>query len=123
MWTFYKKALEDEVLAHYFIDELGDDLEDEEWVEHVELLCDFWLERICGKDTYYGNFIGAHAKMPLISVEDLHRWFDLFESTADEVYAPKTAELLKKKVMVLVKQFIGAKNKTELVSSKIFKYS
>jgi hemoglobin len=122
MWEFYRRALDDEMLAPFFLDELGDDLADEEWVEHVELLCDFWLAVICGEDTYFGNFIGAHAKMPLINKEELEHWFELFEQTADDIYAPELAKTLKKKVLVLVKQFIGAKMKTELVSSNIFLY-
>lgn len=123
MWRFYAAALDDAMLAPYFLDELGEDLGDEAWVEHVELLCDFWLAKVCGEATYDGNFIGAHTKMPLIRKAQLERWFELFEEVVDALYAPDVAQLFKKKVRVLVKQFMNAKMKTELVSSHIFKYS
>lgn len=111
MTVFYEKAVEDDVLAPFFIDELGDDLEDEEWVEHVELLADFWLAILLGEDTYYGNFIGAHAKMPHIKKETYDRWLELFVVTADEVYTPDVATIFKKKGKQLVQQFLHTDKK------------
>lgn len=111
MTSFYEKAIQDEELAPFFIDELGDDLAEEEWVEHIELLADFWLAEILGEDTYYGNFIGAHVKMPRIRKESLANWVELFTQTADEVYLPEVAEPLKKKGRQLAKQFMSSKKK------------
>ena len=34
MTSFYDRVIEDEVLAPYFTGELGDDLAEEDWVEH-----------------------------------------------------------------------------------------
>lgn len=107
MSTFYQKVAKDDILAPYFFEELGDDLNDSEWVEHVELLADFWMAHILGKDTYYGNFIGAHAKMRHIKKEAYGRWLKLFEQTADEIYTPDTADRFKKKAQEFVKQFLS----------------
>lgn len=109
MGTFYAKAIEDEMLSPFFINELGEDLDDEEWVEHIDLLADFWLMQLNGEDTYYGNFVGAHVKMPRIQEETVMRWLELFSLTADEVYTVETAERFKKKGLQLTKQFLTSK--------------
>ncbi len=111
MTSFYEKAIHDDELAHFFRDEIGDDLSDEEWIEHIELLADFWLAKMLGEDTYYGNFVGAHVKMPHIKRESYARWLELFSQTADEVYMPETAERFKKKAIELVKEFFTSTKK------------
>lgn len=106
MTSFYEKTVQDGVLGPLFTDELGDDLADEAWVEHVELLADFWLAQLLGEDTYYGDFIGAHAKMPHIKRENYALWLKLFSAAADEVYAPDVAAVFKKKAKQFVSQFL-----------------
>jgi hemoglobin len=111
MTLFYEKALLDEGLAPFFIDEISDDLDDEEWVHHIELLADFWLAKILKEKTYYGNFIGAHMKMPHIKPEHFTRWVEIFSQTSDEVYTPEIAELFKKKGLQFSKQFKSSNKK------------
>jgi len=111
MTSFYEKAIEDKDLAPFFIHEIGDDITSEDWTEHIELLADFWLAKLLGENTYYGNFVGAHVKMPHIKRESFARWLELFSQAADEVYAPETAELFKKKAVELVKEFFTSKKK------------
>ncbi len=111
MTLFYEKSIADEEIGPYFIHELGDDLTSEEWIDHIELLADFWLAKILGEDTYYGNFIGAHVKMPPIKKESFIRWVELFSLTADEVYIPDIAEVFKKKGIQFSQQFINSKLK------------
>jgi len=111
MTSFYQKAIADDLLGFYFIHELGDDIKSEEWLDHIELLADFWLAKILGEDTYYGNFVGAHVKMPLIKKESFARWLDLFSQTADEVYSPEVADVFKKKGAQFVKEFFTSKKK------------
>lgn len=116
MGKFYAKAIEDDMLAPFFLDELGDDLEDEEWVDHIELLADFWLAKILGHDTYFGNYVGAHVKMPHLQRATFDRWFELFGATADEVYTPEVAKNFKKQAMQLMKHFFASDKKEQLVS-------
>ena len=111
MTSFYEKAIDDQELSPFFIDEIGHDITSEDWIEHIELLADFWLAKLLGEDTYYGNFVGAHVKMPHIKRESFARWLELFSQTADEVYAPDTAELFKKKAIELVKEFFTSTKK------------
>lgn len=111
MTSFYEKAMLDPDLGPYFINELGDDIANKEWVDHIELLADFWLAKILGEDTYYGSFIGAHVKMPTIHKETFTRWEDLFSVAADEVYTADIAQLFKKKALQFSKQFQSSKKK------------
>ena len=111
MTTFYEKALEDEVLSPFFIDEISDDITDEDWDHHIELLADFWLAKMLGEDTYYGNFVGAHVKMPHLKRETFERWLELFSATADEVYAPEIAMKFKKKGKQFSQEFLHTQKK------------
>lgn len=111
MTLFYEKAIQHQELGPFFMNELGDDLKDEEWIEHIELLADFWLAKMLGEDTYYGNFVGAHVKMPHIKQKNFSQWVELFSETADEVYEPNIAELFKKKGLQFSKQFMTSKKK------------
>jgi len=107
MTSFYKKAIKDEILGPYFIHELGDDIRSEEWVEHIDLLADFWLAKMLGEKTYKGNFIGAHIKLPQISRESFDSWLKLFSLSVDEVFVPEIAEVFKKKATLFSLQFIN----------------
>ncbi len=107
MTLFYDKAIKDTILGPYFIHELGDDMQSEEWVEHIDLLADFWLAKMLGEKTYKGNFIGAHIKLPQISRESFDSWLKLFSLSVDEVYAPDIAEAFKKKATLFSLQFIN----------------
>ena len=109
MTIFYEKTMLDKELAPYFTNELGDDINNEDWQEHIELLADFWLAKILGEKTYIGNFIGAHIRVPHITKESFTIWLSLFSSTADEVYTPEIAQLFKKKGRQLATQFMNDK--------------
>ncbi|MCO4845267.1 MAG: group III truncated hemoglobin [Sulfurovum sp.] len=111
MTSFYERAIHDQELGPFFMDELGDDITSEDWIEHIELLADFWLAKLLGKNTYYGNFVGAHVKMPHLKRETFTRWLELFSTTADEVYVPEIAEVFKKKGEQFSKQFLTTKKK------------
>lgn len=106
MTSFYEKAIDDKVLGPFFIHELGDDITNEDWVEHIELLADFWLAQLLGENTYRGNFVGAHIKVAHISKESFVSWIKLFSMTADEVYTQEIAERFKEKGKTLAEKFI-----------------
>ncbi|MEN8303063.1 MAG: group III truncated hemoglobin [Campylobacterota bacterium] len=111
MTIFYEKAILDEEIGPFFTNELGDDLTSEDWVEHIELLADFWLAKLLGEDTYIGNFIGAHIKLPHIRRESFARWIELFSVTSDEVYTPELSKLFKKKGVEFSKEFMSTRLK------------
>jgi len=111
MRLFYEKAIKDASIGPFFVHELGDDLDEEDWVEHIELLADFWLAKMLGENTYYGNFIGAHVKLPRINEEHFAVWVELFSQTADEVYTQELATAFKKKGLMFSKQFLTTDKK------------
>lgn len=106
MTNFYEKALLHEELAPFFVVELGDDIESKEWVEHIELLADFWLAKLLDEPTYGGNFIGAHLNVPSIKRESFAHWIELFSVSVDEVYVPSIANEFKKQGREMSKEFI-----------------
>jgi len=108
MTTFYKKAIVDEEIGPFFTNELGHDLTSEDWIDHIDLLADFWLAKLLGEDTYIGNFIGAHIKLPHIRRESFTRWIELFSATADEIYTTELSKLFKKKGVQFSKEFMSS---------------
>jgi len=119
MTLFYENAILNEELGPFFTHELGDDIKDEDWLEHIDLLADFWLAELLGEKTYVGNFIGAHIKLPHIKNELFAVWIKLFSDAADSVYTPDIAQLFKERGRELSQQFIRNKPKP-LTSSAIF---
>ncbi|MDA7816861.1 group III truncated hemoglobin [Sulfurimonas sp.] len=111
MTSFYEKSIKDTELGPYFTHELGDDITDQDWIDHIELLADFWLAKILGEDTYYGNFVGAHVKMPRIKESSFIQWLHLFSETTDEVYTPDVAKIFKKRAGQLMQEFKTSKKK------------
>lgn len=106
MTLFYQKAISDNHLGPFFIHQLGDDITNEDWTEHIELLADFWLAELLGEKTYKGNIYGAHIKVPHIKRESFATWIKLFSASADEVYVAHIATTFKQKGIALSREFI-----------------
>ena len=68
MTLFYQKTLYNKELAPFFVVEVGDDINYKDWVEHIELLADFWLAHLLNEKTYGVNFVGTHVNIPLNSL-------------------------------------------------------
>jgi len=107
MTVFYQKAILDEELSPFFIDELGDDVTSEEWEEHIELLADFWRAVLLNEGPYWGNASGAHFSMTGLKRETFMQWIKLFSATADEVYVPEISDQFKEKGVLLSEQFMA----------------
>ena len=106
MTSFYVKIIADEQLAHFFTNELGDNIKNEDWVEHIELLTEFWLAKLLGEHTYEGNVFGMRTRVQHIKRESFVRWMELFSVTLDEVYVEDVAHGFKEEAALLSKQFI-----------------
>jgi len=120
MTLFYENAILHEELGPFFTDELGDDINDDEWIDHIDLLANFWLAQLLHEKTYVGNFIGAHIKLPHIKNELFAVWVKLFSSAADSVYEPEIASLFKEKGRELSQQFIR-NNKNHSLKERYFR--
>ena len=106
MTLFYKRAIADKELGPFFVHQLGNDITHEDWIEHIELLADFWLAELLGEKTYKGNIYGAHIKVPHINRESFSKWIQLFSASADEVYISDISDRLKKKGIFFSEEFI-----------------
>lgn len=106
MTSFYIKVIDDEMLAHFFTNELGDDINNEDWTEHIELLGEFWLAKLLGEKTYEGNVFGMHTRVQHISRESFVRWMELFTVSLDEVYVPDVANSFRDRAKLFSEQFI-----------------
>ncbi|MDQ7044779.1 MAG: group III truncated hemoglobin [Sulfurimonas sp.] len=106
MRSFYIRTLHDKELGPYFINELGNDINNEEWQAHIELLADFWLAELLGEKTYKGNIYGAHIKVPHINRASFVNWLELFSLSLDEVYTPDISNIFIEKARLLSKDFI-----------------
>jgi len=107
MTSFYVKVIDDKVLAHFFTNELGDDITNKDWTDHIDLLADFWLAKLLGEKTYEGNVFGMHTRVPGIKRESFTRWMELFSVSVDEVYVPKLSKVFKHRAGDFSKQFIS----------------
>jgi hemoglobin len=106
MTLFYTKAMDNEELGPFFIHELGSDITSEDWVEHIELLADFWLAKMLGHNTYKGNIAGGHIKVPYIKRETFAIWLELFGESTDDVYTKEISNAFKKKGREFSEQFM-----------------
>ena len=107
MTSFYEKVISDKDIGPFFINELGDDITSEDWIEHVELLADFWLAVLLNEGPYWGNPSGAHFGIAHIKRESFMRWIELFSETADEVYIPEISTRFKKEGMLFSEKFMN----------------
>ena len=82
--AFYAKAIQDEVIDHFFEDVLGDN-----WPEHIEKIEGFWVSILLGKQSYSGNPMTVHydlnKKYPMTHLH-FDRWLMLWESTVNELF-------------------------------------
>ena len=103
---FYTKILKDEIVGPFFIEKLGDDLNNEHWVPHIELLTDFWASIALGDPTYRGNPFGPHVNIANISRVAFSRWLELFSQTLDIIYIPQIADQFKQRSTVIAGNFM-----------------
>ena len=103
---FYTKILQDEIVGPFFIEKLGDDLKNEKWVPHIELLTNFWASIALGDPTYRGNPFAPHLDIADISTVAFRRWLELFAQTLDTIYEPQIAEQFKQRSTVIAGNFM-----------------
>ena len=106
MVQFYKKALNDDTLGDFFVIELGADMANEEWQEHIELLVNFWATLFLDEERYKGDPYGPHFSIIGLKKEDFDKWMENFSQTADEIYIPEVSKKLKEKALIFAKEFV-----------------
>lgn len=104
--TFYAHVLKDTLLAPFFMEKLGDDLQSKAWEEHLQLLTEFWRFVALGYDTYNGNPLQPHFHIEGLSREAFTGWLNLFHQTVDSLYTPSAGEFFKQKSTDIAENFM-----------------
>ena len=103
---FYHQAMKDDQIGHFFVLELGDDIENEDWEEHIGRLVDFWATLLLDEDLYFSDPYGPHFSITDLKGEDFKRWIEVFSKTADEVYVPEISKIFKDEGIAYSKDFM-----------------
>ena len=103
---FYRKILKDDLVAPFFVAKLGDDMKNEYWKPHLEILINFWSSMTLGEGTYTGNPFAPHTQLGALTREVFEQWLELFFKTLDEVYAPHIGNIFKERSMAIAGNFM-----------------
>jgi len=104
--TFYVKILKDDIVGPFFIAKLGDDMSNEHWVPHLDLLVNFWASIALGETDYRGNPFQPHTQLGELKRETFEQWLKLFSETLDEVYVPSLAAQFKERSTIIAGNFM-----------------
>ncbi|MDQ7085969.1 MAG: group III truncated hemoglobin [Sulfurovum sp.] len=104
--VFYRNAMEDSQIGHYFLLELGEDMGNEEWVKHIDILVDFWAKIFLDDPLYNSDPYGPHFTIVGLEKEDFTRWVKLFSESTDRVYTQEISYLFKAKAIDYAQEFI-----------------
>ena len=104
--TFYVKILKDDIVGPFFIAKLGDDMTNEHWVPHLDLLVNFWASIALGDTDYRGNPFMPHTQLGELKRETFEQWLKLFAETLDEIYMPSVSAQFKERSTIIAGNFM-----------------
>ena len=104
--NFYRRVLKDDIVGSFFIAKLGDDMSNEYWKPHLELLVNFWASIALNDTSYRGNPFAPHMHLGELSREVFEQWLILFYATLDEVYEPQIADQFKERSSIIAGNFM-----------------
>lgn len=104
--TFYTKILEQNgTVAQVFINQLGEDINNPTWQEHLEILTNFWAKMTLDDPSYDGNPLRAHIHLPL-DKDMFSSWLVLFFESVDSKYEPHLAQIFKLRAQDIAMNFM-----------------
>jgi len=82
--TFYARARDDELIGPIFDHAVAD------WDHHIAQISDFWSSMLLKTGRYGGRPMRPHL---MLGLQPAHfdRWLALFETTANDLFAPEVA--------------------------------
>ena len=104
--VFYPTILADELVAPFFVEKIGADINTPEWQEHLELLSNFWAFVVLGDMTYTGSPLAPHFDMPGLSRQAFEQWLFLFYQAVDKVYEPQVGQFFKQRSANIAENFM-----------------
>ncbi|HIP28852.1 MAG TPA: group III truncated hemoglobin [Sulfurovum sp.] len=103
---FYAKIIKDETVGPFFIEKLGDDLDNDSWKEHLEFIVVFWTAIAFGEPKYTRQLFLPHTQLGDVKRETFEQWLNLFDKTQDEVYIEKIADKFKERAHIIAGNFM-----------------
>lgn len=67
----------------------------EDWEAHFAKLTDFWTSVLLTSGRYHGNPLAVHIAQRAIRPEMFERWLAMWGETADELFTPPLAAILR----------------------------
>lgn len=104
--SFYTKIIKDDIVGPFFIAKLGDDMSNEHWKTHLEIIVGFWISLAIGTPRYTGSLFVPHTKLGDVKRETFEQWLKLFRETLDEVYISPIAEKFHERAMIIAGNFM-----------------
>ena len=95
--AFYKEAIVDDVIGHFFTRVVPLNLE-----EHIPVIADFWETVLLNGSSYKKNAMIPHIHINQLSpMEEKHfqRWLQIFNRTVDSLFAGETADRAKQRAL------------------------
>lgn len=84
--TFYKRVLEDDLLAPIFKERIKGN-----WDDHLAKMYRFWQTVLLGEHTYEGSPLLPHLDMP-IDRAHFQKWISIFHGTVDDLFSGEVAK-------------------------------
>jgi len=104
---FYTTILsqEDNEVAKVFKNKLGETLDEPHWVEHIEILTNFWSMIALQEENYNGNPMMAHFDLPLTR-DMFGDWLVMFFETIDSMYEDRLGMVFKQRAQNIAENFM-----------------
>lgn len=93
--TFYKEAVDDKVIGHFFTEVVQLDMQ-----KHIPVIADFWESILFDTRAYRKNVMEVHQhihQLSTIKKEHIDHWVKLFHKTVDGHFEGNKAELMKQR--------------------------
>ena len=95
--AFYKEAIVDATIGHFFTRVIHLDLE-----KHIPVIADFWETVLLNGNSYKKNAMLPHIHINQLSpMEEKHfqRWLQIFNRTVDNMFAGETSDRAKQRAL------------------------
>jgi len=103
---FYTRILnENNEVSKVFVSKLGNDLNNEHWKEHIEILTNFWAMIALQEENYHGNPMMAHFDLPLTR-DMFSSWLVMFFQTIDSLYEDNLGMVFKSRAQNIAGNFM-----------------
>ena len=108
---FYEKVKQDKTIGFIFTD-----IVHMNWEKHIPLIVDFWETILLDNPVYKNNAMEVHYdlnKQMQLQPEHLKSWLHLFNTSVDELYEGKKADIAKKRAKSIADVMLFKMNNTD----------